>query len=364
MINKKRLVQTFLDLVTIDSPSGEEDKIREELAKRLTALGVDVKRDTYGNLVAKISGEGEPFLINGHLDTVEPGRGIKPVIDGDIIRSDGTTILGSDPKAGLCAILEALASIREDNKKTRSLEIVLTIGEETGLFGAMNLDYRSIHATQGVTFDGEFGVECVDSAAPGYNRIDARIIGRGAHAGAEPEKGISAIKIASEIIAELELGRIDHETTANIGLIKGGSARNAVPEEVFLEGEIRSRSVTKLDKHTKHFEDIFTKYDKKYPDAKVEMTVEKEFHPYVILPSHPVVVHLDKIYKKMGLQKVFEPTGGGSDVNIFHAHGIQVVDVGTGGGSMHTTREYVLISEMVKTAIFCETLIREDALSL
>lgn len=222
----------------------------------------------------------------------------------------------------------------------------------------MNLDYSKVRAKEGVTFDGEISIEHVDIAAPGYHRIDAKIIGRSAHAGAVPEKGISAIKIVSEIIAELRLGRIDHETTANIGMIEGGSARNAVPELAQFKGEIRSIDKQKLAKHTKHFEDVFDKIHKKYPEAKVELIVEKECDPYKFTTASPLIIHLKKTFKKLGFQPIFEPTGGASDVNILHAHGISIVDVGTGGEEMHTTREYVKISEMLKAAKFCEELIK------
>src|SRR5258708_55355 len=344
MINKKRTITTFLDLVRIDSPSGEEETVRKELANRLKKLGSKVEMDSYGNLIAHIDGKGESFLLNAHMDTVEPGRGIKPVVDGDIIKTDGSTILGGDPKAGVTAILEALASAKEDGKAVRALDIVFTIGEETGLHGAMNLDYTKVRAKQGVTFDGERSVECVDIAAPGYHRIDAKIIGRSAHAGAVPEKGISSIKIASEIISQLGLGRIDKETTANIGLITGGSARNAIPELVHFQGEIRSLDKQKLAKHTKHFEDVFNKVQGRYSEAVVEMLIEKECDPYNFSLDTPLLQYLKKIYKKLGMHPNFKQTGGASDVNILTAHGITIVDVGTGGEELHTTREYVRIS--------------------
>ncbi len=208
MVNQKRLVQTFIDLVKIDSPSGSEDKIAREMSKRLTALGGKVESDAYGNVIAKFTGVGEPLMLNAHLDTVEPGQGIKPKMIGNQqavgfaneITSDGSTILGADDKAGLSVLLEALTVVKEAKGLHVPIEIILTKGEEVGLLGAKNLDYTKINAKEGVSFDGHSGVDNITVAAPGLHRVDATIIGRSAHAGVEPEKGISAIQIAAKII--------------------------------------------------------------------------------------------------------------------------------------------------------------------
>ena len=357
MVNQKRLVQTFLDLVKIDSPSGEEKKVAKEVAKRLKALGAKVEFDSFGNVIGKFVGRGEPMMLNAHLDTVEPGRGIKPIIDKDIIKTDGETVLGADPKAGVAAILEALVSIKEEKTKHVPVEVVFTLGEESGLFGAINLDYSKVIAKRGVTFDGEAELHNIDISAPGYNRVDVTIMGRSAHAGVEPEKGLSAIKIASEIISKLQLGRIDEETTANIGLIEGGSARNAVPEKVHFKGEIRSRNVEKLEKHTDHFRQVFKQIIALYAKAKIDLVIKREFDPYLFDENHRMIQHITQIFSEMGLKPNLQHSGGGTDVNIFHIHGIEAVVVGTGDYEAHTTREYVVIPQMVLAAKFCEKLI-------
>jgi tripeptide aminopeptidase len=358
MIRKDRLLQTFLDLVKIDSPSGEEQKLAGEVIKRLKALGGIVERDSYGNVIAKFKGVGEPLLINAHLDTVEPGRGIKPVINGDRISSDGTTILGGDPKTGIAEILEALTSLKEEKQSHVPLEVVFTVCEEIGLKGAINLDYSKLTAKRGITFDGDKDVATITTSAPGYNRVEVTIIGRGAHAGAEPEKGISAIKIGAEIISKLEVGRIDFETTANVGLIEGGSALNAVPESLHFKAEIRSRSLQKLEKHSLHFEEVFNAVMQKYPGAKIELKVVREFDPYLFEENHSVVQLASKTLKQIGLKPKLEPTGGGTDVSIFHTHGLEVVCVGVGDYCAHTIREYALISEMLNAAQFCEAIVK------
>src|SRR3989344_7912376 len=188
MINKNRLVKTFLELVKIDSPSGSEGPISKFVAKKLRGLGFKVVFDNYGNVVAKIPGQGEPFILNAHLDTVEPGRGIKPIVKGDIIKTDETTILGGDDKAGVTAILEALTSIVEGKVKHLPVEVVFTLAEEVGSLGAKNLDYSLISAKRGVAFDGEAEVFNVATGEPGMLKVDLTIIVRSAHARAEPEK--------------------------------------------------------------------------------------------------------------------------------------------------------------------------------
>ena len=357
MVNKQRLVKTFLDLVKIDSPSGEEEKIAKEVAKRLKALGAKVEFDGYGNVIGKIPGKGEPILLNAHLDTVEPGRNIKPIIDKDRIKSDGTTVLGADPKAGVSIILETLSSLAEDKTSHIPLEIVFTRGEESGLFGALNLDYSKITAKRGVTIDGEEAVHNINISAPGYNRVDVLITGRSAHAGTEPEKGISAIHIASRIISQLKLGRIDHETTANIGIIEGGSAVNAVPERARFRGEVRSRNLKKLEKHTRHFQNVFKQVMAKFPEAKVEIDIQREFNPYLFNKDHRVIIHMSKTLSQLKITPKLVHSGGGTDVNIFHTHGIEAIVVGGCFYNAHTTREYAVIPQMVQAAQFLQKLV-------
>lgn len=360
MINKKRLIRTFLDLIQIDSPSGEEKEISRFVASKLTELGGNVEFDSYGNLIAKFQGTGEPFMLNSHLDTVEPGRGIKPRLKGDKISSDGSTVLGGDAKAGVAIILETLSSITEDKAKCVPIEAVFTLEEETGLFGALNLDYSQLKSKAGITFDGTRGPEHIITSAPGYTRIDATIIGRGAHAGFEPEKGISAIKIASDIISQLEVGKIDDETTANIGLIEGGTARNAVAERVHFKAEIRSRNILKLKKHSLDFEKTFNEILLKYPDVKIELDIKTEFDPYTFEETDFVIQKAIKALNYVGLKPQLAPSGGGSDVSVFLTHGIDALCIGSGYYNPHTTREYVLISDMLNAARFCERLVLID----
>ncbi len=357
MADRDRLVQTFLDLVRIDSPSGEEEVMAEEVGRRLAALGAEVRRDAYGNVIARLGSGAPPFLLSAHLDTVEPGRGIRPVIEGDSIRTDGTTVLGGDPKAGVAAILEALTSLHAAGVAYRPVEVVFTRGEESGLLGSRNLDYRMVTARQGVVLDGEGSVSEITNEAPAQYLVDVDITGRGAHAGVEPEKGIPAILIAAEMIVELPQGRLDRETTANVGLIAGGTARNAVPERCSFKAEFRSRDPERLDEVKQEVELHIAAVAARHPQAKVEARIEKVFEGYRLPPDHPVIALCARALRGMGMEPRLTPSGGATDANIFAGHGIEAAVLGMGGGSFHTTREDLSIANMLGSARFLEALL-------
>lgn len=356
MVSKDRILQTMLDLIKIDSPSGEEKEIAKELKGRFESLGGKVAVDRVGNLIARFDGEGEAILLSAHMDTVEPGRNIEPVVEGDVVRSAGETVLGADAKAGIAAILETLETTKE--VKRRPIEVVLSVEEETGSKGAHGLDYSKLVAKKALVLDGDAQVFHINNSAPGRSTIDITITGRSAHAGLEPEKGISSIKIAAELINRLTLGRIDEETTTNIGLISGGSAVNAVPEKTEIHGEARSRNEKKLKEMEASFISAVEATRSVYPEAKIEYKLDQSLVGFKIAESDEFLQEIKKALEKVGLQVSFEPTGGGSDANYFNQHGIKAVVCGTGVRDLHTTKETLTISEMVQAAEFCEKLIK------
>ena len=356
MIQTNRLVKTFCDLVSIDSPSGMEEAVTQELEKRFVAPGFQPSRDSHGNLIATEVGE-NPIMLSAHMDTVDPGRGIKPFIDGDTIRSDGTTILGGDCKAGIAAILEALESINESGRRRHPVQLVFTKGEEIGLVGARNLDFSLIKADRAFVFDGNGPVSKITTASPTYVSIDVHITGRAAHAGVEPEKGLSAIKIATEIISSLPQGRIDEETTINIGTISGGSVRNAVPEEVKFSGEFRSRNMETLDLLRLQVRDAINIAKQKYQDAIISEELAVEFQMYALSENDTMVQEASRILRILDLEPELGPSGGGTDANIFNRAGIRCAVVGMATREMHTVREHVVIPDLVDTARFCEELL-------
>lgn len=356
MINKDRLVKTFMDLVQIDSPSGEEERIAQELVKRLAALGFDVLRDAHGNVVASEDGD-NPLLLSAHMDTVEPGRGIKPRLQDGRIVSDGTTILGGDCKAGISAILEGLESIKEDRAKRRPVQVVFTRGEEIGLVGAKNLDAALLKAREGVVFDGNGPPSKVTVASPTNLSFDVTIKGRAAHAGAEPEKGLSAIRIATDIISMLPQGRLDPETTFNVGVIKGGSVRNAVPENCAISGEFRSRNQKTFASLKADLLEVLETARKNHPDAVITAAMDVGFEAYNLEDTDPMVQHVTKVLRSAGMTPELAPSGGGTDGNVFSKWGVKCVVVGMSTQEMHTTREFVPVADLVKTATFCQALL-------
>jgi len=189
--------------------------------------------------------------------------------------------------------------------------------------------------------------------------MDVAVEGRSAHAGQEPEKGVSAIRIAAEIIAKLSLGRIDRETTANVGVIQGGSVRNAVPESASFMGEIRSRDEKKLIKITRQWEHAIASVQGKYPKAKIALKIERQFDGYLFTKDHPLVGLVTRAFKSVGMKPTFIHSGGGTDVNVFNTKGIVAIGVGAASWDAHTTREYTKISELVKVAKFAEAIMRD-----
>ena len=356
MIDQERLVNSFCELVKIDSPSDEEEEVAQYLTGRLERLGFTVERDAHGNVIASEEGA-DPLMLSAHMDTVEPGRGIKPEVQGDRIVSDGTTILGGDCKAGVAAILEGLESIAQDGSPRRPVQVILTRGEEIGLVGAANLDYSMIRCRDAVVFDGNGPVSTITGASPTYMKFDVNITGRGAHAGVEPEKGLSAIRIASEIINELPNGRLDEETTFNVGLITGGTVRNAVPVEASFGGEFRSHNTETIDLLRVQVRETMRKAREKYRDATIQEELEMMFQMYLLDPNEAIVQLVTNQLRNMSLQPNIHPSGGGTDANAMRLNGVECVVVGMATNEMHTVNEYVVIPDILATAQFCQNIL-------
>lgn len=360
MINTQRLVDTFCEIVRIDSVSREEDAIAKDLTYRLKELGLDVVEDKFGNLVT-VQKEVNPLILSAHMDTVEPGRGIKPkVVDGKIV-SDGTTILGGDCKAGVASILEAIASLRDDNTEHIPFQVVFTRGEEIGLIGAAHLDFDLLHGQNIVVFDGNGPVNTITSMSPTSVHFDVKVVGRAAHAGVEPEKGLSAIRIAADIIMRLPQGRLDPETTMNIGKISGGLVRNAVPAEAEFAGEFRSRNAETVELLKLQVSSILEHARDTYKDAKIEQDAEVMFKMYQLDAEDPILKMVSSIMNSMGLSPNPRPSGGGTDANIFIDKGFDAVVVGMATNAMHTVNEYVIVDELRDAATFCEHLVKPEA---
>ena len=364
MVQRDRLVGEFIELCRIDSPAREEAAIAVDLERRLRALGLEVRNDSSGpstgNVIAHwaASGGGEPILLTAHMDTVEPGRGVKPRLVDGVVESDGTTILGADCKVGVAAILEGLRAIGEAGAPHPLIEVVLTWGEEIGHLGASELDFGQFRSRLGFCLDALCPVGTIVNHAPGYDRLELVFRGRGAHAGAEPELGISAIEAAARAVVGMRLGRIDEETTANLGMIRGGTARNAVPSEVVVDGEARSRDSAKLEIQVAHMRERCEAAAREV-GAQAEVRVEHAYLPYRIDPEAPVARMAAAAARRVGLEPTFSATGGGSDANNFNAGGLPMVVLGLGCSGAHTVAERVAVSEVEALARQVVALVEE-----
>jgi len=374
MVNRNRLAETFKFLVQIDSVSKEEGAISDEIKNILDTMGAKTFIDSAGNkiggntgnLIAKFKGntQAPPLLINAHMDTVEPGKGVAAVLENGVFTSDGTTILGADDKSAIAIILETIKVIKENDLPYGPIEIVLTVCEEIGLLGARNLDLDLITAKFGYALDAT-DTEGIVTRAPSANRLEFIIHGKDAHAGAAPEKGINAILLASKAIAKLELGRIDNETTCNIGIIEGGLATNIVPNLVTVKGEVRSHDEEKLNKITNEivlsFKGVVENYKGMTFDdglPRLESTIEKDFSRTYVPDDHPVVTLARRAAENLGRKMITKTSGGGADANIFFEKGIVTGVLGTGMRDMHTVRESVRLDDMVRTAELLLEIIR------
>jgi tripeptide aminopeptidase len=354
LIDEDRLTNTFLELVRIDSPSGHEEAIARDLMARLKALGLAVTRDATGNLITRLDGTGEgkidaPLLLSAHMDTVGADTGIQPVIKDGVIRSDGTTILGGDDKSGVAAILEMLTVLTEEELAHPPLEVAFTVSEEVGLVGSKALDMGQLCAREGIVLDAGGAVGTVVVSAPYQDKLFATVHGRAAHAGTEPERGINAIRVAAEAVAAMPLGRIDEETTANVGVIRGGVATNIVPHKVELHCEARSRDEAKLVAQMQAMRAALEEAAARH-EAKVDLQQERSYDGFKLSPETPIVKRAVAAIEAMGLTPLLLPSGGGSDANIFAAQGIATINLSTGMAEVHTVNEHIAVEDMTLSA--------------
>jgi tripeptide aminopeptidase len=375
MINTTRICEEFMHQAAIDSPSFKEGEISAYLKQRFENLGAEVIYDNAGekvgsqsgNMIARIQGTkaGAPLLLSGHMDTVTPAQNVEPVLIDGVFTSAGDTILGADDKAGLVEIIEAIEVLREQQIPHVPLEIAITIGEEQGLLGAKALDFSLLTAKRGIALDTT-GTDIIIHKAPAAKRFRIDIFGHEAHAGFCPEEGISAIRIASSAIAKMPLGRIDEETTANIGTIHGGLAANIIPNCVRLTGEVRSHNQEKLARYTKEIlspiEDevaaatIQVKGETRR--ASLELKIHDDYPAMHVDPEAEIVQVISRAGAALKRPQQILAAGGGSDANIFNANGIETVILACGMDRVHSIDEQVAVEDMVKTAALLVEIIR------
>ena len=367
-VNEKRLLDTFLTLVRFNTPSRSERAASEWTADYVRGLGFTVEWDdagekvggNIGNLIAFKKGtlpDAPGVFFSSHFDTVEATPGLEIEIEGDIIRSKSDTILGADDKCGVAPILEAMTLLHESGEAHGDIQLLLTICEEIGLVGAKLLDPARIKAKYGFVLDSGPPMGAMVSSAPSQNSFRVRIEGIPSHAGASPEKGVNAIVAAANAISRMKLGRIDEDTTANIGIIQGGSGRNIVPAEVILVGEARSRTQSKLDVQTAHMKEVFER-EAAAMGATAHVEIVEEYKTYTLADDSPVAQIATKAAYNLGLETSFRPTGGGSDANIFNGYGFPTTVLSTGMQKVHTHEELCSLDAMVKDAQWVVEIVR------
>lgn len=358
-MNSQRLLDEFFELIQIDSETKNERLIADILTKKMEALGFTVEEDDSasrsghgaGNLIATLEATTngiDPIYFTCHMDTVVPAKGIKPELREDgYVYSDGTTILGADDKAGIAALFEMARVLKEDNLPHGSIQFIITAGEESGLAGAKEMDTTRIKAMYGYAVDSDGKVGGIVTAAPYQAKLRTVIHGRTAHAGVAPEKGVSAITIAAKSIAAMSLGRIDSETTANIGQFSGGQATNIVCDEVTILAEARSIDPKKLTKQTEHMVRTFEQTAEAM-EGKAETDVQIMYPGFSFSEDTLVVQTAMEAIRNIGRAPELLTSGGGSDGNVFNGAGIPTVTLSVGYEEIHTKKERMPVEELTK----------------
>jgi tripeptide aminopeptidase len=366
IVDKERLVKQFMEFVQIDSPSFGEAPFVSALAEELKKLGLGAENDRTGengagNLLAVLPGTNRglrPILLAMHTDTVEPGKGVKPRLENGRVRSDGSTILGADNKSAIAATLEVIRWLQSSRPEHGDVEMLFSWGEERGHLGAKAFDTSRLRSRIGFVPDGGGPLGTIIHRAPYYDSFRAVFIGKAAHAGISPEKGISAIVMASRAICRMKLGRIDEQTTANLGKIAGGSGRNTVPERVEVEGEARSLVLDQVEEQIRHLRSAMEEAARE-AGGKVEVQVKREYDGFSLGKEElPVKIAL-AASRAVGLTPTVTSTNGGSDANEFNPRGIQTLVLGMGGSGYHSTQESIAAEELVKLAEWIGALIIE-----
>ncbi len=375
-INRERLARSFTELCEIESPSRMEYGVSRYLQKQFSQLGADkiivdessaITGSETGNLIVTFKGNGssaEPILFACHMDTVGPTAGIEVVRNGNIFTSKGETVLGADDKSGIAALIELVFVLKEHKSTHCPIELLFTTCEEIGLIGAKALDPTLLKSSYGYALDST-AKDTIITGAPAANRIKITIQGQAAHSGITPESGVNSLVIAAEAITRVPLGRLDSASTANFGVIRGGTATNIIPEFVEIEGEVRSHSQLLLEEHTRKIETIFqnvvenwhVRHDQKKPTVAID--VREDFPLMALNENEPVLKRLKKAAESINRNLSFDIAGGGSDANIFSKRGLKTAIIPTGMTNVHTTDECVDLGDMVELTELLLALVEE-----
>jgi tripeptide aminopeptidase len=353
-----RVVDLFLELCALPSPSGKERRVADRVTAYLTALGLEWDEDDAaarldgdtGNIYCRVppanSPGGAPIFLCAHTDTVPPEAAIEPVVGEDgVVRNASATILGSDNKAAIVAMLEAVRRVLEEDRDHAGIELLFTPQEEVSLRGADAFDHTRLHATTGYVFDQGARIGEIVLGSPHARLLDFRFHGTAAHAGMYPEDGRSAIAAASRAIADFRLGRIDEETSANVGVIAGGTARNVVPEWCTFTAEVRSHDEAKAVALAREMLESAA-FAASLADCEVESEVRPSFPGYRFRESDAAVRLAATALERAGYTPTYALSGGGADANVFNARGLQCVNLANGMMEIHTPDEHIAVADL------------------
>ncbi|MBW1720795.1 MAG: M20/M25/M40 family metallo-hydrolase [Deltaproteobacteria bacterium] len=355
---EQELIETFFRMVRISSESGNEKDFIGYLNGLFSKeLGAECFIDDYGNLIAKVparnSSSDRSVLFGVHADTVKPGIGIEPVLEDQIIRSRGNTILGADDKAGIAELVEAIKTV----DRHPPIEIAVSREEEVGFKGAKNIDTSLLKSDFGFVMDSD-SLEDIIIGGPSYMSIKVDITGRSAHAGMEPEKGISSIKAASYAISMIKEGWVDDETTVNVGVIRGGEVLNAVPEKTEVKVECRSQTHEKCLGRSELIGRIFQNAAESI-GAKAEITMELLVKCYQVPEDAESVAIAKRAIVSAGLAPNTKVICAGTDAAIYNEKGIETVVMGIGVRSEHTKEEHITVGDMMKGVEIIRNILKE-----
>ncbi len=351
------VVTLFTELAAIPSPPGEEREVADRVRAYLEDLGLEVSEDdagaridsTAGNLLARLeptaANGGTPIFLCAHLDTVQPTGPLEPVIEDGIVRNAGGTILGADNKAAVAAMLEAARLILSENRPHAGVELLFTPKEEVGLQGARAFDPAQLRGTIGFVFDHAAPIGEVMLGAPHARALEVTMRGKAAHAGIAPEEGRSAIAAASRAIADFRLGRLDDETTASVGLIQGGTAKNIVPDRCTFSIDVRSQDESKLADVVKEMLETVT-FAASLEQCEADTTVEQSYKGYRFSRSDQVVRMAAAALEREGVEPTFGLGGGGADANVFNERGLPCVNLANGMAAIHTPDEHIAVADL------------------
>jgi tripeptide aminopeptidase len=349
------VLDLFVELAAVPSPPGEERAVADRVTRYLRDCGLTIDEDatgpaigsTMGNLYVALepTAPGEPIFLCAHLDTVPATAAVEPVVADGMVRNAAGTILGADDKAAVAAMLEATRRLLAENRPHAGIELLFTAREEVGLEGAFAFDHTRLRARLGYVYDQAAPIGTVILGAPSSRSLEVIFHGRAAHAGMYPDDGRSAIAAAARAISEFRLGRVDEDSTANVGTIKGGTATNIVPEWCTFEAEARSHDETKLADLVGEMQNAIT-FAATVADCEVETRARKSYRGYRFAKSDDAVVLAVRALESCGYDVVYDRSGGAADANVFNERGLQCVNLANGMIDIHTSDERIAVTDL------------------